>query len=323
MAYGRGRTIRHMPYARGKSGSNEMEVLNQAMVGILRAVPTSILWRFARRYVAGATLEEAVAAVCELNGRGFLATLDILGEHVTTEAEARADGAAYAKVLRTIQQRSLTCNISVKPTHMGLKLGRDLCVGIFRGLTAEAQRLGNFVRLDMEDSTCTDETLDLYRTLRREIPGVGVVLQAYLRRSQEDANRLAEEGANVRVCKGIYREPAAIAFQDREEIRKGFIALLEILMGAGCYVGIATHDEWVIQKARELVSLLGTPRDRYEFQMLLGVCPELRERILDQGERLRVYVPFGEKWRAYCLRRFRENPQILRQVIQAPFRSAS
>jgi proline dehydrogenase len=300
-----------------------MELLNGAMVGILRAVPPSILWRFARRYVAGATLDEAVSAVRDLNGRGFLATLDILGEHVSAEAEARADGTAYADVLRTIKQQDLTCNISVKPTHMGLKLGRDLCLEVFRSLTAEAQRLGNFVRLDMEDSTCTDATLDLYRTLRRGTPGVGVVLQAYLRRSQEDAKRLAEEGANVRVCKGIYREPAALAFQDREEIRKEFIALLEILMGAGCTVGIATHDEWVIQKARGLVARLGIPRDRYEFQMLLGVRPELRDGILSEGERLRVYVPFGEKWRAYCLRRFHENPQILRHVLLALLRPAS
>ncbi len=300
-----------------------MELLNGALVGVLRVVPPSILWRFARRYVAGATLDEAVTVVRDLNGRGFLTTLDILGEHVSTEAEARADGAAYAEILRTIKQKNLTCNISVKPTHMGLKLGRDLSLEIFRGLTAEAQRLGNFVRLDMEDSTCTDETLDLYRTLRRETPGVGVVLQAYLRRSQADAKRLAVEGANVRVCKGIYREPATIAFQDREEIRKEFIALLEILMGAGCYVGVATHDEWVIEKAREQVSLLGIPRDRYEFQMLLGVRPELRDRIRREGERLRVYVPFGAKWRAYCLRRFRENPQILRHVLLALFRPGS
>jgi len=300
-----------------------MESLNRAVVGVLGAIPVGILWRFARRYVAGATLDEAVRAVRDLNARGFLATLDILGEHVTTEAEARADGAAYAEVLRTIRQQHLTCNISVKPTHMGLKLDRGLCREILRGLTAEAHRLGNFVRLDMEDSTCTDETLDLYRTLRRETPAVGVVLQAYLRRSQEDAKRLAEEQANVRVCKGIYREPAANAFQDREAIRKEFIALLEIVMGAGCYVGIATHDPWVIDEARKLVGRLGVPRDAYEFQMLLGVRPDLRERLRGEGERLRVYVPFGEKWRAYCLRRFRENPQILRQVILALFRSGS
>ncbi len=300
-----------------------MHLVNGAMVGILRAVPTGILWRFARRYVAGATLDEAVQAVRDLNARGFLATLDILGEHVTTEAEARADGADYAEVLRTIRQQHLKCNISVKPTHMGLKLGRGLCREILRGLTAEAHRQGNFVRLDMEDSTCTDETLDLYRTLRRETPAVGVVLQAYLRRSQEDAKRLAEERANVRVCKGIYREPAAIAFQDREAIRKEFIALQEILMGAGCYVGIATHDPWVIDEARKLVGRLGFSRDAYEFQMLLGVRPDLRERLRGEGERLRVYVPFGEKWRAYCLRRFRENPQILRQVILALFRPGS
>jgi proline dehydrogenase len=300
-----------------------MEILNRAVVSMLEVIPIGILWRFARRYVAGAALDEAVTVVRELNGRGFLATLDILGEHVATAAEARADGAAYAEVLNAIHRQGMACNISVKPTHMGLKLGQDLSVDILRGLMAEAHRLRNFVRLDMEDSTCTDETLDLYRTLRRETPAVGVVLQAYLRRSQEDAKRLAEEGANVRVCKGIYREPAAIAFQDRPAIRENFITLLEILMGAGCYVGIATHDDWVIEKARGLVARLGIPRERYEFQMLLGVRPDLRNRIRGEGERLRVYVPFGEKWRAYCLRRFRENPQILRQVLLALFRPGS
>ena len=300
-----------------------MELLNRAMVGILRAVPSIILWRFAQRYVAGATLDEAVRAVRDLNARGFLTTLDILGEHVTTEAEARADGAAYAEVLRTIWQKDLKCNISVKPTHMGLKLDRGLCLEILRGLTQEAHRLGNFVRLDMEDSSCTDDTLDLYRALAREAPCVGVVLQAYLKRSQEDAKRLAEERANIRLCKGIYREPAAIALQDHDAVRENFVALLEILMGAGCYVGIATHDEWLIQAARRLVKRLGIPGGGYEFQMLLGIRPDLRKRLRADGEPLRIYVPFGKKWRAYCLRRFRENPHILRQVILALFRPAS
>jgi proline dehydrogenase len=300
-----------------------MGLLNRAMVGVLQVIPPTILWRFARRYVAGVTLDESARMVRELNAQGLLATLDILGEHVTSPAEARADGAAYAEALRRIQREALRCNISVKPTHMGLKLDRGLCLEILRGLTQEAHRLGNFVRLDMEDSSCTEDTLGLYRALAREAPCVGVVLQAYLKRSQEDAKRLAEVRANIRVCKGIYREPAAIALQDQDGIRENFVALLEILMGAGCYVGIATHDGWLIQAARRLVKRLGIPGGGYEFQMLLGVRPDLRERLRADGEPLRIYVPFGEKWRAYCLRRFRENPQILRQVLLALLRPSS
>ncbi len=300
-----------------------MEGANRAIVTVLRAVPAGILWRFARRYVAGVTLGEAALAVGGVNAQGLLATLDILGEHVASPAEARADGAAYTGALRAIQREHLRCNISVKPTHMGLKLDRALCLEILRGLAAEAHRLGNFLRLDMEDSTCTEDTLELYQTLRRETPAVGVVLQAYLRRSRGDAQRLAEERANVRVCKGIYREPATIAFRDREVIRKNFIALLEILLDAGCTVGIATHDDWVIREARQLVRRLELPRDRYEFQMLLGVRPDLRERLRADGERLRIYVPFGEKWRAYCLRRFQENPEILTHVLRALWRRES
>jgi proline dehydrogenase len=307
-----------MPCLRGLGDlGGEMSALNRLVVAPLRAVPAGLLWRFARRYVAGVTLAEAAAVVGSLNARGMLATLDILGEHVTTPAEARADGQAYLDTLRTIQRQGLRCNISVKPTHMGLKLDRDLCLEILRGLAREADRLGNFMRLDMEDSTCTDDTLVLYRALRRESPAVGVVLQAYLRRSLEDARRLARERANVRVCKGIYVEPAGIAFKEREAIRQNFLALLEILFAGGGYVGIATHDEWVVREARQLIGRLGLPRDGYEFQMLLGVRPDLGERLRADGERLRIYVPFGEKWRAYCLRRFRENPQILAHVLRA------
>lgn len=300
-----------------------MQLVNRAIVAALGAIPEGLLWRFARRYVAGVILAEAIQVVRDLNARGLLATLDILGEHVASPDDARADGEAYGEILRVVQREGLWSNISVKPTHMGLKLDRDLCLRILRDLVHGAHRLGNFVRLDMEDSTCIDDTLQLYRTLVKEVPAVGVVVQAYLKRSYEDAKQLGEEGANVRVCKGIYREPEAIAFRDREVIRRNFIALLEVLLGAGSFVGIATHDPWVIREARELIKRLGVSRERYEFQMLLGVRPDVRERLRAEGERLRIYVPFGEKWRAYCLRRFRENPEILRHVVLALFRVAS
>ena len=299
-------------------------LMNRSIVTALGIIPEGLLWRFAKRYVAGATLAEAVRTVRGLNARRLLATLDILGEHVSGPAEAKADAAAYGEVLRIIQQEGLSSNISVKPTHMGLKLDPDLCLGLLRDLAQTAQRQGNFLRLDMEDSSCTDETLRIYRTLAKEAPGsVGIVLQASLKRSQEDARRLAEERANVRLCKGIYREPVTIAFHDREAIRRNFVALLETLIQAGSYVGVATHDPWIIQEARGLIRRLGVPRERYEFQMLLGVRGDLRENLSTAGERLRIYVPFGGRWRAYCLRRFQENPQILRHVIMALFRPQS
>jgi proline dehydrogenase len=203
---------------------------------------------------------------------------------------------------------------------MGLKLDRSLCVELLRGIAVESGALGSFVRLDMEDATCTDDTLALHEALRGEGRPVGVVLQAYLRRSEADARRLAGARANVRLCKGIYRESPAIAYQDRQVIRERFLALLEILLGGGCFVGIATHDVWLLREARRLITRLGLPRDAYEFQMLLGVREDLRDRLLDEGERIRIYVPYGEKWRAYCLRRFRENPQILRSVLLALIR---
>ena len=297
-----------------------MLAVNRPVLAALEVIPPAILWRFARRYVAGATLPEAMGAVRRLAGRGLTVTLDILGEHVASAAEARADGAAYLQALGAIHRDRLPCSLSVKPTHMGLKLDRRLCLEILREIAAEAARTGSFMRLDMEDATCTDDTLALHQSLRDEGWPVGLVLQAYLRRSEADARRLAEGRANVRLCKGIYRESPAIAYQDRQAIRERFRALLETLLGAGCFVGIATHDAWLIREARQLVAHLGLPREAYEFQMLLGVREDLRDRLLDEGERAQIYVPYGEKWRTYCLRRFRENPQILRYVLLALLR---
>ncbi len=301
-----------------------MALVNRGMVACLRLMPEQLLWRFARRYVAGQSLAEAVQMVRGLNARGLLATLDLLGEHVSVAAEASQDASTYHDVLAMIQREGLSSNISVKPTHMGLKVDPDLCLSLLRGLVQEAHRQQNFVRLDMEDSSCTDDTFSIFRALAKEMPSaVGVVLQASLKRSREDVKRLADERANVRVCKGIYREPEAIAFQDRDSIRRNFLRLLETLMQAGSYVGIATHDPWLIEHAHGLIKRFGLTRQQYEFQMLLGVRGDLREQLLTAGERLRMYVPFGERWRAYCLRRFQENPTILRHVILALFRPQS
>jgi proline dehydrogenase len=294
-----------------------MLAVNRAVVAVLQALPPGLLWRFARRYVAGVTLPEALGVVRTLTARGPTATLDILGEDVSTTVEARSEGAAYGEALRAIHRDRLACSLSVKPTHMGLRLDRTLCLEILRGIAAEAAGLGNFLRLDMEDATCTDATLELHQALRGEGWPVGVVLQAYLKRSESDARCLAAARANVRLCKGIYRESPAIAFQGRQLIRERFLALLEILLEGGSFVGIATHDSWVIREAQRLVRRLGLPKEAYEFQMLLGVREDIRDRLLDEGERLQIYVPYGERWRTYCLRRFRENPQILLNVLTA------
>ena len=188
-----------------------------------------------------------------------------------------------------------------------------------REILKVAASLGNFVRFDMEDHTCTSDTIDIFRTLHREFPRTGIVLQAYLRRTEEDARTLIAEGVNFRLCKGIYREPEEIAFKDRGEIQKNFMKLLRMMLAGGSYVGIATHDSVLVEGARDLIRELGLTKDRYEFQMLLGVRPEMRRSLVAEGHTVRLYVPFGEHWYGYSTRRFKENPEIAGYVFRAIF----
>jgi proline dehydrogenase len=221
------------------------------------------------------------------------------------------------KLLESLQARSLHGNISVKLTHLGLKLGGDLCADNIRALVAEGEKRGIFVRIDMEDSSTTSATLDIYKRLRQHFSNVGVVLQAYLHRSKSDAQELARMGARVRVCKGIYRESRQVAFHDPSEINRSFLDLVHILLSQGCHVAIATHDAELIEGSYEILRKLGGCRGRYEFQMLLGVREALRDSIVAAGHPLRVYVPFGEQWHAYSIRRLRENPRIAGHVFRA------
>jgi proline dehydrogenase len=270
------------------------------------------------RYIAGETLAEAVSLVRQLNRGGMRATLDVLGEFVTAEAEARRAGDAYIEALRTIDRERLDANVSLKLTQMGLKLDRDLCLEIARGIVAEAARLGNFVRIDMEDSSCTDDTLHVFRRLHREHPRhVGCVIQAYLKRSEADVRALIEEKASVRLCKGIYIEPPEIAYRDHEAVNRNYLELLGLLLEGENWTGIATHDGELVQGALALIAERRLPRDRYEFQMLLGVRPELRSSLVAAGHPLRVYVPFGSHWYAYSLRRLKENPKIAGYVVKS------
>lgn len=248
-----------------------------------------------------------------------MAASGMLGEFVERREEAEAAAKDYQDVLTRIGQDKLDSNIHVKPTHLGLKIDKEFCYQTIRRLAVFAREHSNFVRIDMEDSGCTDDTLDIFFRLREEFDNVGAVLQAYMRRSVADARRLAKVKANVRVCKGIYIEPHDVAYQDKEIVRSNFTRLLEELLGEGCYVGIATHDERLVWEGFRIVDRFGLDASQYEFQMLLGVGAPLRQIIRDAGHRLRVAVPFGPAWYPYSLRRFRENPAVAGYVFKALF----
>jgi proline dehydrogenase len=278
-------------------------------------VPRPIVRRVAGRYIAGETLPDAVQVVRALNQQGLMTTLDIMGESVTQRRLVDSVVGEYVTAFRTIQSERLDSNISVKLTQIGLKLDFDLCLGQMRTLVRTAGEFGNFVRIDMEDSTCTTATLDLYRRLRAEgHENVGVVLQACLRRTLEDVRALPE-GASVRLCKGIYVEPREIAYRDGTIVNKNFVLLLEEMLDRGFYVGIATHDELLVWEAERLLDRRKHPETAYEFQMLLGVDEQLRNLIRRRGHRLRIYVPYGVNWYAYSLRRLKENPRLAGYVL--------
>jgi proline dehydrogenase len=286
-------------------------IFDRALVTLLPAVPKPVVRRLAERYIAGPELTDAVRVVRGLNAEGKLATIDVLGEEITNADEARAIAGAYHDVLERIDRAELDTNVSVKLTGLGLKLSLDLCRENLESLVTDASARANFVRIDMEDSSTTDDTLALYRGLRQEgLDTVGLVLQATLRRTPADIGALAGLRPNVRICKGIYVEPPAIAFRDDAAVRANFVRSLEALLDAGSYVGIATHDEWLLEEGRRAVSERGLGPEEYEFQMLLGVRPELGDELVQEGHRLRIYVPYGSHWYRYSLRRLQENPKI-------------
>jgi proline dehydrogenase len=240
-----------------------------------------------------------------------MATIDVLGEEITNEDEAAAIVRAYQDVFADIERCGLDSNVSVKLTGLGLNLGYDLCRANLVTVVEDAASRGNFVRVDMEDSSTTDETLRLYRELRETgHDNLGVVLQATLRRTISDIRDLADLRPSVRLCKGIYIEPPEIAYREFGAVRANFVRSFEALLDAGCYVGIATHDEWLVDEGRRQVAERGLRPEEYEFQMLLGVRPELGDRLVAEGHRLRIYVPFGRHWYAYSMRRLQENPKI-------------
>jgi proline dehydrogenase len=286
-------------------------LLDRAIVRLLPAVPRPVVRRISERYIAGTELADACRVVKELNDGGKMATIDVLGEEITRREEALEIAREYGHVFETIEREGLDSNVSVKLTGLGLKLGYEFCRENLATVVRGAADRSNFVRIDMEDSSCTDDTLRIYRDLRSDgLDNVGIVLQAALRRTLDDVHELAGLGLNVRLCKGIYIEPPEIAYQDFEEVRESFVRSLEALLEAGAYVGIATHDEWLVSQALDLLERFGLGRDEYEFQMLLGVRPALGDELVRDGHRLRIYVPYGRHWYSYSLRRLQENPKI-------------
>ncbi|MFN0156995.1 MAG: proline dehydrogenase family protein [Bacteroidota bacterium] len=296
-----------------------MNLLNKLVVAALPAVPKPVVRHFAGRYIAGETLADAVRCVRQLNKEGACATLDVLGEDITNESEAIQSRNQSIEALHAITKEKLDSNLSIKLTSLGLKLGVDFCRENVREILKVAAGYGTFVRFDMEGSSCTSDTISIFQVLNKEFPKTGIVLQAYMRRSEDDVKLLVKNKTNFRLCKGIYKESAHIAFQGREEVQQNYLKLLEMMLGNNCYVGVATHDSVLVEGAQRIVLQLGLKKDQYEFQMLLGVRPELRRKLVRDGQKLRLYVPFGEHWYAYSVRRFKENPEIAGYVFKALF----
>ena len=265
---------------------------------------------FANRFVAGETLDTALAAVKQLNSQGISATLDLLGESVHNEAEARESARAYIEILDRIEEEKLNANASVKLTAMGLDISEDLCVSNMQNILDRAQELKTFVRLDMESSDYTQKTLDLfYERLYPSYRGnVGIVLQSYLYRTATDVEDANKAGARVRLCKGAYKEPAAVAYPEKKDVDENYVRCMRTLLNDGHYPGIATHDEAMVDATKRFARENSIGNDRFEFQMLYGVRRDLQEKLVREGYRLRVYVPFGTQWYPYLMRRLAERP---------------
>ncbi len=294
-----------------------MSLLDKMVVWSMPLVPKPIVGYFSKNYIAGSKLEDAIRVVKELNDDGIMATIDVLGEENLNKTDAEKAVEQYKQVLAAIDKEKLDSTISVKPTHMGLLIDPEYCYHNIRSLIQEAQKLNNFVRIDMEDRTTTTATIDMYLKLKDEFEEhVGTVIQAYLRRTSDDVNRLIKHKANLRLCKGIYNEPREDAYKEMAIINDNFNFNLEKLLRNKCYVGIATHDEKLIWHALRLIEELKLKKEDYEFQMLLGVEEQLRKILVNDGHRMRVYVPFGEEWYAYSTRRLKENPRMAGQVFK-------
>ena len=299
--------------------------LNKIIAAILPLMPQQLVWIFSKRYIAGKTLDEAIKIAENLNKEGNVTTIDLLGEFITDISQAEKNRDEYLEIIDRVEKSDVVGNYSLKPTMFGLLIDKDKCYSYIRDIVVKAVEYNNFIRIDMEDSQCVDLEIELFRKLKKEFPkNVGLVLQAYLKRTMQDIKDMQDmhtddNPINYRLCKGIYVEPAEIAYKKYEEINEHFLKDLEYMFQQGIYPGIATHDEKLVDGAYELIKKYNVPNDKFEFQMLYGVTPGLRKSILNKGYKMRIYTPFGEKWFAYSTRRLKENPKMAQEIIKALF----
>ncbi len=290
---------------------------------MLPYMPKKLIWIFSKRYIAGETIEDGLLASKLLNEQNIEVTIDLLGEFITTLEEAEINKKLYLQTINRFIGENIKGNFSLKPTMFGLLIDKESCYNSIREIVTLAAEKNSFIRIDMEDSQCVDLEIELFKRLHQEFPKhVGLVVQAYLRRTSNDLKDLStlnsqEIPVNFRLCKGIYVEPEKFAFKNYEEVRKHFLEDLEYIIGENMYVGIATHDTFLVKQAMILIDKYKVPKSMYEFQMLFGVTPELRKSIIEKGHRMRVYVPFGKHWFNYSSRRLKENPKIAQHIIKA------
>ncbi|HSL89981.1 MAG TPA: proline dehydrogenase family protein [Ignavibacteriaceae bacterium] len=294
-----------------------MSLFNKLIVQFVQLMPKSVVGFFSKKYIAGESLEHGIKAVQELNSIGIYATMDVLGESVTNKEEAIAAKNACLEVLNAIKKHNLLSNLSIKPTQMGLAIDEDFAYEQVLELVKKANEINNFVRIDMEDSPYTDATINLYKRIYENYKNVGIVFQSYLKRTYDDVVILNKLGTNYRLCKGIYVEPHSIAYKDKQAVRDNFMKSLAEMLKNGNYVGIATHDKYLIDESYKLIREMNIPNKKFEFQMLLGVREDLRDRINNDGYKIRIYVPFGSDWYAYSIRRLKENPSMAGHIVKS------
>jgi len=300
-------------------------MFNKLIASLLPYMPKKFIWLFSKRYIAGTTIQDAVRESRKLNREGIMISVDLLGEFITDLKQAHENKNEYIDIIETFEKENIDGNYSLKPTMFGLLIDEKVCYNNIREIVAKAAEYGNFVRVDMEDSQCVDKEIKLFRKLKEEFPEyTGLVFQSYMKRTLDDIKGLEDlntvsNPVNYRLCKGIYVEPAEIAFKKYQEINDHFLTDLEYIFENKMYPGIATHDKKLVEGAYQLIEKYNVPKEMYEFQMLYGVTPELRKSVVEKGHRMRVYVPFGSQWFAYSTRRLKENPRMASLIIKALF----
>lgn len=300
-------------------------MFNRFIAAILPWFPKKFIWLFSKSYISGETVDDAIRVSKEFKKNNIDITIDVLGEFITTLGEAEENKKEYLNLIDVTNKSGIDGNFSVKPTFFGLLIDEEVCYKHIREIVAKASTYNNFIRIDMEDSSCTDREIEMFRRLQKEFPAnVGLVVQAYLKRTLDDIKNLSDLNSvkhplNFRLCKGIYIEPAEIAYKKYEEINRHFLEDLEYMLKNKMYVGIATHDKPLVEGAYRLIREYNVPKNMYEFQMLYGVTPNLRDSIVKDGHRMRIYVPFGTKWFGYSTRRLKENPKMASHIIKAIF----